>query len=553
MGGLPLHSIEPVKQIKDALSAHSSGDTLPFHRLQHGLSSKDSSTLSAILTGLTHFTTTLHHTSPHAQLIRQLVETAMSIDLFACVTEPSALPALLTFCKNLCSAHAASIEPLLRLIVGRSLASSISDPRSVQIRSTAIELVSFILDTHPRAASVLVSAIRKKYPHPVRPAAEHAAFARGVLCLARNVNIHSVSDALVGMVIDRLASTEALAGDDVLLMNVLPSKDKKNNLELTPEASRVQSIVMELFTYIDERKQCDKKEKNGENASIYAFEQIFAAYEKYIIPIEKTRIAPYVLLYAGEHAGEDQILETVERLREAFFDCSFSSRLRGKFLEHSSVLVTRSRSVSSSKAFRWISNLAKWLNAYIDAQQRDNDDDETTDIDTDIHYLFYQACCMLMVTIARRRDAFEGKGEEYRDVIAKMRLYRIMASDLNPMLVIPRQVVMEFVNLIEDLSGSHFRELMISNNGKFIASRTAYGSRNVFEYSLRCPDLLLPEAREKLDKIMRWDKDAGLKKNKDSKKSVVGGDKISKIQTKAKPSKRKTPSIGAPMIPLTSS
>lgn len=314
------------------------------------------------------------------------------------------------------------------------------------------------------------------------------AYLRAVLAVARDERWPRVGRTVVATVLERMGAVEAL----------VPAELFAADGSLRPEGAKIQAMMLELFSHVDA----------GASESAYVlrvFEPLFAAYESAIVPVEATRFTPYVLLYAASKGGDEAVLEVVERLRLAFFDEEVSLRMREKFLQHSSAMVIRSRLVSPAAARVWIAGVARWLNRYVDAQERCMDG---VDVDTDVHLLFYSACCALMTTISKRSEACSGSSSGGADHLHTMRLYRIMACRMNPLLVVPVDIVQEFAGAVREIGGSgemDFSDIIERNKGRYTPSRTKYGSRNKFEYTVRCPELPLVEAQERLEDYVRRD------------------------------------------------
>lgn len=467
------------RAISTALSEKAAGNPLSYFRLQHTLSSRDAPSITSLLSGLMHFA------SASASVdLRQLIDLALRVDLSA-LCEPSptreypALDALLCFAENLVSADAAYVHPVLENFVAGACALPV-DKRGPIVKYATRAVVA-VLRAYPRAATMLIDVLRKRFPHPVRPADEHVAYLRAVLAIARDERWPAVGRCVIATVMERLATIEALVPDDVF--------GAKG--ELLPEAAKMQAVLLELFAHVDA----------GADGSGYAervFEPLFVAYESAIVSVEATRFSPYVLLYAASKGGTKIISAVVERLRLAFFDEDVSQQLREKFLQHSSAMVIRAKMVSPAAAKAWIASLARWLNRYVDAQERFSDD---VQVDTDVHLLFYSACCALMTTLAKRGDALDA------DEMNAMRLYRIMACEMNPLLVVPAAIVQYFASVVSEIGAGSmdFEDIIERNKGRYTPSRTKYGSRNECEYTVRCPELELAAAREGVEDYVRRD------------------------------------------------
>lgn len=456
-------------------------------RLQHTLRGTNPAAITPILTGLTYLAAHLHSQSGTTADLISLIDAALTIDIQPCADKnPCLRTALHAFLLNLISADAAYVEPVINKFAARVFLTSVQ--HRARLEPVVYDILHVVLDTHPAAASLLSRIIRMRYPHPIRAAEEHVAYINAILHVARACHSPSVTRSVIATIFEKLGAIEALVPSDVT--------DCEGAM-LRPEAEKMQLVLMELIRHVDIVYKEDAEYLRS------CFEPFFAAYESYIVPIESTRFTPYVMIYAAEKGGEALVHDLSERLRQSFFDPSMSHRLREKFLEHSSVVIMRSASVSSASALAWLKQLASWLNAYVDDVSRNGGGE----VDTDVHRLFYSGSASLMTTCCRRRDAVASNA----NVIPQMRLYRIVGSAMKPMLVVPRGVVDDFVKVVADCCGMDFNEIEDQNEGRFRPSRTRYGSRNEFFYKLRCPDLELSLAADMLEGRIRWDQKRVLK------------------------------------------
>lgn len=455
-----------------ALERKAAGNSLDYLRLIHVLSSKDPVVIANVLTGLTHFTAALH--GPHADDIHGLVSAALDLDLDACAVATDAtypaLDALQLFAVNLASAHTAYVERLFDMFARKAFVMSVDIAGPVVKRVYVV--VGAILKAYPSAAIVLVDVLRRRYPHAVRGNDEHVSYARALLHLASEFK--RITASVLGMVFEKLGAVEALVGD-VLVEG-----------KLTEEAEKLESMLLEVVAFV-------------EGGRGYSFDQVYAAYESAIVPVEGTRFVPYIVMYAAMKAGV--VMELVEKLRVGFFDLGMSERLREKFLQHSSAVVIRAEMIGIAEVVDWVTSVAEWLNRYADICERNNEGE----VDTDVHHLFYCACCALMTTISKRKEAFSSRGPESEDIMHRMRLLRIMSCSMNPLLVLPGEIVEDFVSVVSEIGRMDLSAIVEENKRRFAPSRTRYGSPNQFSYAVRCPDLELPTVRNKLDRYIRSD------------------------------------------------
>lgn len=524
------------EKVRKALEEKRNGNPLSYFRLQHALSAKSPVAIASVLSGLMHFVARLHSKSSDAADIRTLIAAALSVDLVACATPTEqntypALEALHLFIVNLVSSDAGFVEPVLQMFAKRAFILPV-DGRGPVTELTYAAIAS-VLDAYPRADALLASILCSRYPHPVRSAEDHQAYLRSVLHVARDCRSVGLCRSIIATVFQKLGAIEALVPSFTFR-----ERDGEGHSvpELTRESARLEVVLLELFRHFDFSQKSASVDYVGAH-----LDHIVSAYEASIVPIEGTRFSPYVMLYATSVAGAEVAWTVVKRLRQSFLDPSISQRLREKFLQHSSVLVIRAQAVTGERVLKWVGSVATWLNRYIDAQEQRNSY-EAVEVDTDVHNLFYCACCALMITLLKRVECLAASSASGTDPLDRMRLYRIMSCAMNPMLVLSKELVAEFVEAVQGY-GMDFSDIMEENKGKYTPSRTKYGSRNDFIYTMSCPDLELPIARAKVQEYAIFDDDEN--------DTIDFEDSMDLTPvSKAKPRKRKA-SVLSSKMPLT--
>ncbi|KAI0564618.1 RNA polymerase I specific transcription initiation factor RRN3 [Gracilaria domingensis] len=455
-------------KIHVALDQNANRNPLEFLRLLHTLSGTNPNSIVPVLTGLTHHTVNLHLYPPTSPL-HQLTRAALKLDLHAISptdkTPNPALQTFVTFLTNLISAHADYIEPVFKMIAKRVFTMSVAQNSLLDAMDTVIFSA---LRTYPRSRNVLLSTMQASYPHPVRPPVEHLSFSRATLRLAKEP---ALASSLLVTLFERLAAIEAFVPQQVFA---------NESSELCMEAERLEHVLLELCTFFEQRG---------------SFEAAFVAYQVFIVPVDAVRFSPYSLLYAATvNESGDTLHDVVERLYQSFHNPSIPLRLRERFLEHSAAIVLRGKAYKPHRVFKWVSRLAAWLNAYIDAA-RGNDY-----IDVDVHSSFYTAVAVMLRVMAARSEAFKDS-----EALNNMRLYRIISSSMNPTLMLPDSLVNAFVETMSSKCDVDYQDIVQENDGRFPPSRTVYGSRNEFRHRLVCPDVTLPRFKEKLDEFVLWD------------------------------------------------
>lgn len=521
MGGL--QKPPGTEVITNALSSHAAGNSLELHRLHH-VFANGASSVASLLHALTHLTVRLHAGDDSSTALRSLIDAALAVNLQSALENAASvgsksedltscneatpddqkdpLSAFASFVINLISIDATYLEPLLNLLVLQLFRIPIE--QSAKFEPLIERIVNAAVNTHARATYLLTDAISRRYPHPVRPAAEHIAFSRAVLFVARAVPSAPIVRSIMNSLFERLSAIEANVPGDVRDFKLLDGKQTGLDSAcpsivdddlLCPDALKLQAIMVEIVRHFD----------LAHEHSLHVFravhlDALFHAYDTYVVPVHRTRFTPYILVYAASLAGRSCVFDVTERLRQAFFDSTQGVRLRGYVLEHSAVMVCRAKDISISEALSWLARLTSWLHAYIDAASASP---LHTIVDVDVHRLFYSACATFMATLARRTDIFERASSS--EALARMRISRILHSTLAPTLVLPSDVVVNFLDALNRLNSGNDVDLSRVHERSFAPTRTQYGAPNRLSYAFRCPDLPLLTLRSKIDRFTHWD------------------------------------------------
>lgn len=521
MGGVPLPPSADV--IISALKSHAAGNSLDLRYLQHVFANAAPSVASLLL-ALTHLTARLHLSDETVSPLRTLIDAALALNIPAALTnassakskpdgqvqhittgvdeQPDLLSTYASFAVNLLSVDATYLEPLLNTFVTTIFLFPIE--QQPEFEPLVKQVINAAILTHPRASYLLADIISRRYPHPVRPTAEHVSFSRSILFIARVVPNRSLLRAVVNSLFERLSAIEATVPSDVRDVKVIKTEssglqsvsfeDSDTNL-LCPDASKLQAIMLELVRHLDllhEHLPAPMQHTH--------LEVLFSAYDTYVIPVHRTRFTPYVLMYASSLVGRTYVHDMMERMRQLFFDATQGDRLRAYVLEHSAVFVCRARLVSTKEALLWFSRISSWLNAYVDAIQASN---SPVLVDVDVHALFYAACATLLSTLTRCPHIL--KRPSAAETIARMRIARIIHSPLAPTLILPPNLVSDFLAGVSHLDGASGLNIPRVQERSFAPTCTRFGAPNRLVFSFRCPDLSLPLLREKVDRFIRWD------------------------------------------------
>lgn len=539
------------------LAAASSPDRLALLRLEHQLGADpptDATGLPSLLAGLTHVTSRLHsRDATDARAIRLLVDASLRLDVVkVCALSADAAEAYAVFTKNLLSVDAAYVEVLLQRVVPAIFLSHVDTLGHEAACDLAHSLVVASVETHHRrAVPLLIDALRAGYPHPVRPVADHVSYARALLRVARggardNDNEKGsdnsnkslprvVVRAVTAAVIEKLSAIEALADQE------------KTNAVLLELCLHIRSAFHQQQHY--NPSMLTPTERNELFVATHV-DALFSANESLVVPVHTARQTQYALLYAASLAGHDVIIGLAERFRQAFHDPGVADRLRTRFLAHSAALIVRSSAVNTRDVLRWIGRLATWLNSYVDAVERQAVEEMDTHnqircandsiiqqtllqpvgqqsnmkiqqqqqqhlhyhrqhqslltVDVEVHHVFYSACAVLMSTLARRKDVVSGR-RSAPEIVARLRLRRILGCALAPLLVIPQDVVQQFGETVRESAALDVDQVLRDGDYRPVPTRTRSGARNIFEYTFGCPDVECEEVRQILDDGMRWD------------------------------------------------
>jgi RNA polymerase I specific transcription initiation factor RRN3 len=390
-----------------------------------------------------------------------------------------------SFLRNSVSADSAFVNDVLSVCARQLFRLPL--PAFDNVVAASHDVIPRILATYSHAETMCVNIFGERYPHPVRPAAEHRSYARGVLAVALYAPTNSLASSLLSIVIEKLSVIDAMVPDvfeipscselsreKLLSLSeaVLPAADAPAVYELDPEAEKMDLGLVEFFSFADALSTLPEQPRKRR------FNAIVSAVERYVLPAHLAKHSPMILLYSASVLGRQSALQVVERLRVSFFDPTLPNRLRCVYLQYSAALVCRASVVTVTDTFAWLKRLTTWLHLYIDERRN-----ESIAIDVDVHDRFYSGVFALMSVVSSRLDVFGsncGSDSGSTDVANNLRFLRIMASDLNPLLVMPPKLVASFCKAVEGHGDMCFDQVLDENKAKVLPSMTRFGNRNRF-------------------------------------------------------------------------
>ncbi|CAN8068816.1 unnamed protein product [Agarophyton chilense] len=471
--GSPLSAPENANaiRVRVVLNPNSNQNSLELIHLLHTLSGTNPNSIAPILDGLAHHTVSLHM---HNQMspLHQLTRAALNIDLHALTqtngSQHIALDTFVSFLINLVSANANYIESVFGMIFKRAFTISAANE---ELLKAMHRVISYTLQTYPRSKILLLSILQSSYPHPIRPPVEHLSYSRAALRLAYTTGL---SHPLLLTFTERLAAIEALVPQNVYA---------DDSSQLCLEAERLELVLLEFCSFFD---------KGG------SFEAAFTAYQVFIVPLDCPRYTPYCLIYAAcINPSITAVHEVVERLWQSFHEPSTPFELRRHFLEHSASVVLRTKTYDSDSVIKWITRLAAWMNAYIDALNGNEY------LDVDLHSPFYTAVSVLMKIMIGRRIASIN-----HEVLSTMRLYRILCSGLSVATVLPHILVKKFMDEVLDSFDLDCTHVIQGSRHGFLSGATQRETKNTYNYNDFCPNVMLPKFKAKLNQYIIWYEDA---------------------------------------------
>lgn len=519
MGGLASAAEQAgVSRVRLALLDKRKGNALAFHKLQHALARGTAEEITELLIGLTHFSVELSNGARDvdAQSLRELMKSAVEINMQSlsesCKKDSSgaaaaALDAYRLFVLNLVSADVTFVEYALVCFAKKAFL------LNFEIREAAMDrvhsIIPSILAMHPQAAGILARIVNERHPHPVRQVVDICAYMRSILEVSLKCESQALRSAIISTTVEKLVTIDALVPSKVEGLDdndqgmvdvgeVDGCKEEGEIETLSAEAAKMDLALAEVLQFLE--KACLHSRKRFVRRHL---EPLFRAFERYVLPAQGARFAPYVLFHGATLAGERVAEDLCERLRQSFFDSSLDEETRASYIRFSSAMVSRSRVLSAAYALQWIRSVARWLNHYIDPYDERFLSAPFSDVDTDVHMLFYTAVCALMKAAALRQDAFEPSVCRERDVMARMRLLRIFSSPMNPLLIIPPAIVNQFCTTAMAVGGLDLKDLLNENELRYTPSRTKFGSRNSFTYYECLTPLELPESRGRISQEYR--------------------------------------------------
>lgn len=269
--------LRAVRRIDAALAAKEAGDSVEFNRIILALSpEKDPTETANILTGLTHFSTSLNDptiTPCRYESLHEIFDAAINLNFARCLPlsaqfrrdeagHPKCVDGIIKNSVNLTAtkySHSTVSTTALQNVsleneehvdkspsppVPRQLLESYKDfventasadsafvdqllvsfirfhfklplPQFNSLLDCVHQVLSTILGTYPSAESMFVRLVCEHYPHPVRPQDEHKYFAKALLTVVARTESPSLASALISIVLEKVATIDAMVPDPV--------------------------------------------------------------------------------------------------------------------------------------------------------------------------------------------------------------------------------------------------------------------------------------------------------------------------------------------------
>jgi RNA polymerase I specific transcription initiation factor RRN3 len=458
------------------------------------------------------------------------------------------LAAYREFIRNTASADSAFVEQLLTSFARHQF--KLALPAFTRLLDVVHDTLAVILDTYPRAEAMLIRVITDRYPHAIRPCDEHTRYARALLTIASYTSSHTLAASLISIVIERIAIIDAMVPDVVGgLIDQTSEAETAQNIAVVPSDSCAQfpfhaavsrhdpPATSPLSSGMDDRASghsspCIASVQSSRfildpvaakmdgvlavfmeyvatavspaasHASVAAvdlrYDAILHAFERYVLPSQAARHSPFVVLHAAATRGHERTVALAERFRVSFFDPSVPPRVRVAYLHCSTAIIGRASCVTSRDALAWTRKVAAWVHTYLD-----NHATVACIIDTDVHDLFYAATFALLSAVSLRPDIFDRSAGGDEEAANKLRFLRIMSSGLNPLLVMPEDLVTRFCRVVVNRGSMDLSDIVDANRTRSVPSRTRFGTQNRFRAFLPLEPCALPLTCARVERMYR--------------------------------------------------
>jgi hypothetical protein len=475
------------------------------------------------------------------------------------------LEAYREFLFNTASADSAFVEDLLSAFA--RLHFRLPFPAFATLVNCIHDVVPTILETYPSAEAALIRVVAEKYPHPVRPEDEHQNYVRAVLMIASSATSRSLATSLISIVMERIAIIDASVPDqvgqyvlDTRTMSPIGLTSQDSNLKVTDKSHPRESCARHLVTVENNVTIAPAVEIEGFESPLGEYvldpcalkmdlvsteflefskmwlrgdvgdaevgrrlEAITLSVERFVLPAQST-FAPFLLLHAASIAGKRHLISLAERFRVSFFDPKLSRRVRILYLYSSSSLISRASVSAAADLISWLSKVVNWLHSYIDRH-----DSLNATVDTDVNDLFYAGIFAIMSAVCNRPSVFDPYAGGDRELADGLRFRRLMLSGMNPLLVMPPDLVSKFCSLVQECCGMDLGDVQLANRKRSIPSRTRYGSQNRFHGSLPMMACALPQISRHLQGHLNTETSSLDQGQRETKRRRVSGGGISHI------------------------
>lgn len=540
-----------VEQVELALASLEAGDDVPIKSIRASLTvgnTSDPDAVAGFLNALTHFSAQLDDADvapSRASGLASLFEAALGIDFRECdrttpeddsfrqyeglmeheprryatvlaeaALQPQVIEAFKGFLIDFSSASSRYVELILQTIAGSLF--RLPQPEFDQLLQAVHHVVRQILTSYVSASSALVRIVTDKYPHAVRPAVEHHAYARAVLRMVAYCQDRDMAETLLSLVVEKAVVLDTLVPDTVWDLDesacsdeVQKSKkrprptdqestapDEQDALEkpansdpptatrkLTPEAEKIDTVFTEFVYFIDEWIGGSVDEMVGFDR----LELLAIQYDIYGLPARRARFVPFLLPYAGSRLGAAGLEYIADRYRRVFLDESRSRRQRISAMMYSAALISRSTLLSTACTLEWMHDVARWLHSYL----RRHRAEKAAELER--HKTFYACVYALMTAMKTRVDAYDTRQGGRADTADALRIRTLMSSQLKPLSVISSELSDAFCKTVLVHSHMDLSAILSKQSARALSSagRKSAGRRFSRQVPLETCDLPL--------------------------------------------------------------
>ena len=413
------------------------------------------------------------HQHPNCHNLKVLIDASLRFNYVLHCENEKALAAMQFFLLNLVSASSCYVEPVM-VIISRTI-SKIELDKCEKVHEHFHRILQQLLVMYPRCAALMARTIKSNYPHHVRPVAEIQAYSRFLLQITTYMQNHVHRNRLIDLFIEKIATVDVHIPSEKTLQETSKGADEGKEVEV----NSIDPMLQKMDVLIEEACKFLTHASKTMNPVLFTHTIVtfVQAYKMTVLPVQRIRFAPFVVLFAACCAGTNSVEWLIENLRECFFDETYSKSTRILFIQHSAALICRTRCYADQGVVHWLSSLVSWLHSYLDfADLRKREKRLRADVDR--HLLFYGALSAVMRVVHFRRDALRSQFASAADVIARMRVNRLLRSRLNPLRILPAALTKKFVTVIGEEGNIHLDEVYQRSMRQSVPDRTCFNRPN---------------------------------------------------------------------------